>query len=460
MSAKDIAEKDEDLNFRRMKIKKQMLGNIKFIGQLYKKNLLKEKIMRFCIASLLNLQTKDVKSKLPVYYDSGNDDMDEEDHEAICNMFMTIGQTIDRLNTEGFMKVCFAKIQKLSNAKTLPARSRFMYKDLLDLRSNNWVPRRKEEKAKTIAEIRKDVEREERQQAQENAAANQGGYRGNNNYGGGGRGGGRGGGGDYRNNNRSSNYGNNNNRPRQPRPTVETDDDGFTTIVGGAKQVRGGSSAPPAASDSSQKDQKPAPSKSSQPAATSAHSAFDKDKFARRVKSIRSEYIQDPKNMQELLLSMDELTGTKDYGSQFVSLNADTMFECKEDERTAIYRLLEIVVKEQKISSSDVKTGLVDSIEFIDSLVCDAPFAFDYLGRMLATMIGCNAIDVTWIGQEAEKTKIGGAANPEKIICALMKAIKADKGIEGIKNSFKPHQNAMEKLLGAAKWDSIKKESS
>jgi translation initiation factor 4G len=33
-------------SFRKIKIKKQMLGNIKFIGQLYKKGLLKEKIMR------------------------------------------------------------------------------------------------------------------------------------------------------------------------------------------------------------------------------------------------------------------------------------------------------------------------------------------------------------------------------------------------------------------------------
>ena len=44
-----------------MKIKKQMLGNIKFIGQLYKKALLKEKIMRFCIASLLKLETENDK---------------------------------------------------------------------------------------------------------------------------------------------------------------------------------------------------------------------------------------------------------------------------------------------------------------------------------------------------------------------------------------------------------------
>ena len=54
-------EKEEELDFRRMKIKKQMLGNIKFIGQLYKKALLKEKIMRFCIASLLKLETENDK---------------------------------------------------------------------------------------------------------------------------------------------------------------------------------------------------------------------------------------------------------------------------------------------------------------------------------------------------------------------------------------------------------------
>mgnify|MGYP000671355089 CR=1 FL=1 len=59
-----------------------------------------------------------------------------------------------------------------------------MYKDLLDLRSNNWVPRRKVEKAKTLEEIRKDVEREERLQAQQSQQNN---YRGGgrrDNYGG------------------------------------------------------------------------------------------------------------------------------------------------------------------------------------------------------------------------------------------------------------------------------------
>lgn len=47
MPEKEQAEKEEELEFRRMKIKKQMLGNIKFIGELYKLGMLKEKIMRF-----------------------------------------------------------------------------------------------------------------------------------------------------------------------------------------------------------------------------------------------------------------------------------------------------------------------------------------------------------------------------------------------------------------------------
>merc|ERR1712070_51030 len=208
----------------------------------------------------------------------------------------------------------------------------------------------------------------------------------------------------------------------------------------------------------SQKPQRILQSKPKQAAAKTTYPPLDDDKFDRRVKSIRSEYIQDPKNLKELLLSMEELTGTKDYGSKFVSKNADRMIDCKESERVAIYNLLEVCVKERKLSSNDVKAGLVDVVEFIDAFVCDAPFAFDYLGRMLATMIRCNAIDVTWVGQEAEKTKISNEANPEKIIRALMKAIDADKGVEAIKAAFRAHQAAMEKLLGTEKWASMKKE--
>lgn len=159
LSEREQAEKEEDLEFRRMKIKKQMLGNIKFIGELYKLGMLKEKIMRFCIQSLLKLEEHGGGLRSM----SGEDAvMDEEDHEALCNLFTTIGKTIDNTKAQSYMRVYFGKILTLSDDKSLGQRSRFMYKDLIEMRQKGWKLRREVETAKTLDEIRKDAERDER----------------------------------------------------------------------------------------------------------------------------------------------------------------------------------------------------------------------------------------------------------------------------------------------------------
>merc|ERR1712087_589876 len=151
LTERERAEAEEDLEFRRMKIKKQMLGNIRFIGELYKKNMIRENIMHFCIRSLLKIDTE-------------SDEMDEEDHEALCNLFSTIGKHLDTPKNHEELKNYFRKMKKLSeDDKNLSFRSRFMYKDLIDLRKNDWKVRREELKAKTINEIRKDAAREERE---------------------------------------------------------------------------------------------------------------------------------------------------------------------------------------------------------------------------------------------------------------------------------------------------------
>ena len=78
-------------------------------------------------------------------------------------------------------------------------------------------------------------------------------------------------------------------------------------------------------------------------------------------------------------LSMDELAGTPNYGSKIVQQNSDRIIDCKDDERAAINAMLVILVEKGRIFSGDVKTGLVDLIELIDSYVYEAPKAFDYL---------------------------------------------------------------------------------
>jgi hypothetical protein len=70
----------------------------------------------------------------------------------------------------------FSKINALSNDTALPSRSRFMYKDLLIL-CQPEVPRARR-RNKTLEEIRKDVEIEERKQQQHSRGGGGGGGRG------------------------------------------------------------------------------------------------------------------------------------------------------------------------------------------------------------------------------------------------------------------------------------------
>jgi translation initiation factor 4G len=458
-------EKESDLNFRVIKIKKQMLGNTKFIGQLYKKRLLKEKIMRYCIGSLLKLKELDkdqYRGKNPEYLDSGETDLDEEDHEAVCSMFITIGSTIDSLAASRFMDICFTKIQQFSRSKSLPSRSRFMYKDLLELRENNWVPRRKEEKAQTLEEIRKGVEREERKLAQESAQNNQrGGGRDFNQ-----RGGNQGK--DFRSGGRP-NPGGGGNRPRQQRPSTETDSDGFTTI--GSKsnvpEVQKPAGKPQqkqrAAPADAKKSQASAPSNDKAASASSKATAapLSKDVMERRIKSMRTDFTSDGGNVAELLLTMDEIAGTPDAGIKLVSLNADRLMECKEDERKAIYSLLSILVEKKKLSKEDVREGCNDIIEFIDSLVMDSPRAYEYLGELLGEMLRVKAIDMEWLCKQCEKVKglEPDSVAPEKIIRLSLKTLREKGGNLAVKAAISD-EKLVTALLGAPTWQSISKEVS
>ena len=445
------AEKEEELDFRRIRIKKQMLGNIKFIGQLFKKNMLKERIMRYCIATLLKLEEPE-KGK---YVDKGDVDMDEEDHEAICSMFGTIGSTIDKPASADFMKVCFDKILKLSEDPALPSRSRFMYKDLLELRQNQWVPRRKVEKAKTLEEIRKDVEREERKQAQQSQQAMRGSF--TQRGGGGGRGG-------YDNRSQRQSF-NQGNRPRQPKPAAETDADGFTTIGSGRtgppppKGNRGSMSASPkiltksafsALADDTAKDGAAPLKTGPQP--------LSEEKLKRRIKSMRSDFIGDGGNVDELLLSMEEISGTPDAGVTLVQTSADEMMDCKEVEREAIIKIIPILAEKGTISSDDVKNGLADAIEFIDSMAMDAPRAFEFMGELLASLLRVGAIDVEWLCTQTETTKQDPRTKaPPRIVGETLKALANETGNDAALNTFDSAESSLVQLLGSDdEWAAVK----
>uniref|UniRef100_A0A673JJE6 Eukaryotic translation initiation factor 4 gamma 2 n=1 Tax=Sinocyclocheilus rhinocerous TaxID=307959 RepID=A0A673JJE6_9TELE len=125
----------------------KMLGNIKFIGELGKLDLIHESILHKCIKTLLE------KKKRVQLKDMG------EDLECLCQIMRTVGPRLDHEKAKSLMDQYFGRMRSLMNNKDLPARIRFLLQDTVELRDNNWVPRKAfiDNGPKTINQIRQDA---------------------------------------------------------------------------------------------------------------------------------------------------------------------------------------------------------------------------------------------------------------------------------------------------------------
>ncbi|CAL7944670.1 unnamed protein product [Xylocopa violacea] len=151
-------EKKKDLQLaleedeRRIRIKS--VGNIRFIGELYKQGMLTTKIMHRCIKALLN-------------------ESDEDSLECLCKLLTTVGKDLELKSQKGEnleaikeredMQGYFNKMQDIvarRNQGKISSRIRFMLQDVIDLRANKWVPRRDDSNPKTIDQIQKEAESE------------------------------------------------------------------------------------------------------------------------------------------------------------------------------------------------------------------------------------------------------------------------------------------------------------
>lgn len=474
--------KEEDLEFRRIKTKKQMLGNIRFIGELFKIGMLKVKVMRDCIENLLKLQQdKDADGNLTGnIIDLDDIDMDEEDHEAVQKLFITIGSTIDQGKYRDVIDVYFFKIEGFSDDMSLNSRTRFLYKDLIDLRRNRWVARREEETAKTLDEIKKDFEREERIQQQE--TQNNQGYRGG---GGGrgrgsqGRGGGRGGGGDYRtddrDNRRSSYDVSSTSRSRAPKERVEPkiDRDGFTEVAGGKAGITTSryGSGPSLLSRDSKNNNSSRDNKQSRPATgLSQQSArepsptpqkpepLSDEKLKIRAKNMMTEYMQE-ENEKELILSMDDLKFTPNAGKVIVQASVDMAIDCKEAEREAIISVISILYRNGKLTSEDIGTPFADIIEFIDSFVVDSPRAMEYMGDLMAEFLHIKALDVKWLCEQAKKLEEFSAHLIPRVFAACVNSVVTRHSVDEAKAHFGQSTDTLISLLSAERWEEISAKS-
>ncbi|XP_057800116.1 eukaryotic translation initiation factor 4G-like [Salvia miltiorrhiza] len=139
---------EEEREEKRLRVRRRMLGNIRLIGELYKKKMLTERIMHECIGKLLGQYQNP----------------DEENIEALCKLMSTIGGMIDHPKAKDHMDAYFDIMTQLSNNMKLSSRVRFMLRDSIDLRKNKWQQRRKVEGPKKIEEVHRDAAQERQAQ--------------------------------------------------------------------------------------------------------------------------------------------------------------------------------------------------------------------------------------------------------------------------------------------------------
>ncbi|GFZ02902.1 eukaryotic translation initiation factor 4G [Actinidia rufa] len=147
--ADEVKQSEEEREEKRIRARRRMLGNIRLIGELYKKKMLTERIMDECIKKLLG------EYQNP----------DEENIEALCKLMSTIGQMIDHPKAKEHIDAYFDMMASMSNNMKLSSRVRFMLRDSIDLRKNKWQQRRKVEGPKKIEEVHRDAAQERQVQA-------------------------------------------------------------------------------------------------------------------------------------------------------------------------------------------------------------------------------------------------------------------------------------------------------
>ena len=118
---------------------------IRFIGELFKLKMLTEHIMFDCINRLLRYCG------------------DEDNVECLCRLLVTIGKDLDNASPTSKQRLSqsFQELKQLSSKQQLSSRIRFMIQDVLELRENDWIPRREDTKPKLIEQIHKEAEMEE-----------------------------------------------------------------------------------------------------------------------------------------------------------------------------------------------------------------------------------------------------------------------------------------------------------
>lgn len=129
------------------KAKRRGLGLVRFIGELYKLQMLTEKIMHICIVKLL----------------SNTADPEEEEIESLCKLLTTIGRQLDNEKARSHLNIYFQRMKDMTQSENVNSRMKFMLMDVIEMRANGWKGKQESAGPKSIAQIHEDAAKQKQQ---------------------------------------------------------------------------------------------------------------------------------------------------------------------------------------------------------------------------------------------------------------------------------------------------------
>ncbi|KAI1791200.1 ARM repeat-containing protein [Ganoderma leucocontextum] len=121
--------------------KRQGLGLIQFLGELFKLQMLTERIIHECVKKLL-----------------GNvEHPEEEEIESLCTLLTSVGQVLDTPKARAHMDVYFSRMKELKKSGNVNWRMKFMLQDIIELRERKWIPGNCLSTPTTIAAVHEQV---------------------------------------------------------------------------------------------------------------------------------------------------------------------------------------------------------------------------------------------------------------------------------------------------------------
>eukprot|EP00884_Botryococcus_braunii_P007223 jgi/Botrbrau1/16501/Bobra.0142s0095.1 len=353
---------DERENAER-KVKLRTLGNIRLISELYKRDVVPEKILHYCIQNMLG---------------DGKTEPFEENVEAMCEMLTVAGKKMDLQGGKSKPKMdgYFVILEKWSKSKNMASRIRFMLRDVLDLRKSKWIPRRETVQAKKLTEIRSEAMKDLGMMPATLVPAMQ-------------------------------------NLPPLPRgtlaaaqeevdlfPAFKGSDDGWETA--GKKKKKDGSvggsaligppqpvvpaSAPPAAPAASRPAEaaaaaSPEPSPAAPAPLRSRKDMTEEDQLS-LAKSLFSDFLTTG-DLAEGLASAREIAAPG-FSAKMVEEGINKLFDCTKDrEHDLLIQLLTALLRRNVYSKEEFLTGLRVSTDRLSDLMLDVPKAPKLLGSLL-----------------------------------------------------------------------------